>query len=79
MTWVIHKSMNNSGDLGYSRVKLAANARRRHMKLWFTTANVPQRSRCGEIGSPEGEKMPTYNEYFTLLSCCDYGVGIFYE
>jgi len=26
------------------------------MKLWFTTANGPQQSRCGEIGSPEGEK-----------------------
>jgi len=33
------------------------------MKLWFTTAIGPQQSRCGEIGSPEGEKMPTYDYY----------------
>ncbi|MBC8357353.1 MAG: hypothetical protein H8E54_00185 [Candidatus Aminicenantes bacterium] len=24
------------------------------MKLWFFTANALKRSRCGEIGSPEG-------------------------
>jgi len=36
------------------------------MKLWFSTANGPQQSRCGEIGSPEGEKMPTYNEIMFL-------------
>jgi hypothetical protein len=29
------------------------------MKLWFSTAIGPQQSRCSEIGSPEGEKMPT--------------------
>jgi len=28
------------------------------MKLWSSTANGPQRSRCNKIGSPEGEKMP---------------------
>ena len=43
--------MNNSGNLCYSRVEVAANARRRHMKLWFTSANGPQQSRSGEIGS----------------------------
>jgi hypothetical protein len=36
------------------------------MKLWFTTANGPQQSRCGEIGSPEGEKMPTYDDQFSF-------------
>ena len=36
------------------------------MKLWSPTANGPQQSRCGEIGSPEGEKMPTYNEIIIL-------------
>jgi len=35
------------------------------MKLWFTTANGSQQSRCSEIGSPEGEKMPTLD----YLSC----------
>ena len=58
--------MNNSGYLSYSRVEVAADARRRAMKLWFSTANGPQQSRCGEIGSPEGEKMPTYNEIMFL-------------
>jgi len=52
--------MNNSGSLIYSRVEVAADARRRPVKLWSSTANGPQQSRCGEIGSPEGEKMPTY-------------------
>ncbi len=46
--------MNNSGDLSCSRVEVAADARRRAMKLWFSTANGPQQSRCGEIGSPGG-------------------------
>jgi len=36
------------------------------MKLWSSTANGPQQSRCDEIGSPEGEKMPTYNEIMFL-------------
>jgi hypothetical protein len=53
-------------NLGYSRAEVAANARRRLMKLWFTTANGPQRSRSCEIGSPEGEKMPTYDDQFSL-------------
>jgi hypothetical protein len=38
------------------------------MKLWFTTANGPQQRRCGEIGSPEGEKMPTYRKWGLSLS-----------
>jgi hypothetical protein len=33
------------------------------MKLWSSTANGPQQSRSGDIGSPEGEKMPTYDDY----------------
>jgi hypothetical protein len=36
------------------------------MKLWFTTANGPQQSRCSEIGSPEGEKMTTYSKMGTV-------------
>ena len=40
--------------LDYSRVEVAVDARRRSMKLWSSTANGPQRSRCGEIGSPKG-------------------------
>jgi len=51
--------MNNSGYLCYSRVEVAGDARRRHMKLWSSTAIGPQQSRCSEIGSPVGEKMPT--------------------
>ncbi len=54
--------MNNqeaSSNLDYSRVEVAVYARRRPMKLWFATAIGPQQSRCSEIGSPEGEKMPT--------------------
>jgi hypothetical protein len=31
------------------------------MKLWFTTANPLQRSRYGEISSPEGKKMSIIN------------------
>jgi len=45
--------MNNSGYLIYSRVEVAADGRRRLMKLWLSTANGPQQSRCSEIGSPE--------------------------
>ncbi|MCK4645587.1 MAG: hypothetical protein KAU46_04990 [Candidatus Aminicenantes bacterium] len=41
-------------NLDCSRVGLAADVRRRLMKLWKSTANGPQRSRCGEIGSPKG-------------------------
>ena len=37
-----------------SRVEVAAAARRRAMKLYYGTANGPQRSGCGQIGSPEG-------------------------
>ena len=40
--------------LDYSRVEVAVDARRRPMKLWFTTAIGPQQSRCSEIGSPKG-------------------------
>ena len=32
------------------------------MKLCFVTANEPQRSRCGNIGSPEGWKMSIINK-----------------
>jgi hypothetical protein len=32
------------------------------MKLWSSTANELQRSRCCEIGLPEGEKMTKYGE-----------------
>jgi len=45
-------------NLDYSRVEVAVGARRRAMKLWSSTAIGPQQSRCSEIGSPEGEKMP---------------------
>jgi len=38
------------------------------MKLWFTTANEPQQSRCSKIGSPEGEKMPTYDYYSSFIA-----------
>jgi hypothetical protein len=39
------------------------------MELYLDTANGPQRSRCGEIGSPEGEKMPEYLEnVFVVIS-----------
>jgi hypothetical protein len=46
-------------NLDYSRVEVAVGVRRRAMKLWSSTAIGPQQSRCSEIGSPEGEKMPT--------------------
>jgi hypothetical protein len=45
-------------NLDYSRAKIAAAAREWPMKLYFYTANGLQRSRCSEIGSPEGQKMP---------------------
>jgi len=51
--------MNNSGDLIYSRVEVAVDARRRAMKLWSSTEIGPQQSRCSKIGSPGGEKIPT--------------------
>jgi hypothetical protein len=38
-----------------------------------------QAARDDNLTKPEGEKMPTYDEYFTLFRCCDYGVGRFYE
>jgi hypothetical protein len=37
-----------------SRAEVAAAARRRAMKLYYGTANGPQRSGCGRIGLPEG-------------------------
>jgi len=37
-----------------SRVEVAADARRQLMKLWSSTTNGLQRSRCSEISSPEG-------------------------
>jgi hypothetical protein len=40
-------------DLDYSRVEVAVDARRRPMKLWSSTTNGPQRSKYGEIDSPE--------------------------
>jgi len=36
------------------RVEVAAAARRRAMTLYYGTANGPQHSGCGQIGSPEG-------------------------
>jgi hypothetical protein len=48
---IISESVNQRG-LFTSRGCCKCEAR--FMKLWFTTANVPQQSRCGEIGSPEG-------------------------
>ncbi len=38
-----------------SRVEIAVDARRRPMKIWSSTSNGPQRSRCGELSSPEGK------------------------
>ncbi len=32
-------------SLNYSRVEVAADARHRHMKLWFSTANRPNLTR----------------------------------
>jgi len=37
--------MNDSGHLDYSRAEVAANVRRRFMKLRSSTANGPQQSR----------------------------------
>jgi hypothetical protein len=42
--------------LDYSRVELGAVTRRRRVKLWFSTANPPQRSKWAEIGSPLGKQ-----------------------
>jgi hypothetical protein len=50
-------------NLNYSQVEVAADRRRRPVKLWSSTANGPQRTRCGEIGSPEREKMPMIIDY----------------
>jgi len=58
--------MNNSWYMSYSRVEVAVDARRRPMKLWSSTAIGPQQSRCSEIGSPEGEKMPTVDEIMLI-------------
>ena len=41
-------------NLDYSRVELGSDTRRRQVKLWLSTANLPQRSRWAEIGSPSG-------------------------
>ncbi len=43
--------------MDYSRVEMAADARRQGMKPWSFTANALQQSRCREIGSPERENM----------------------
>jgi len=43
-------------NLDYSRVEVAADARRQAMKLWSSTANGLQRSRWGEIDSLPGKK-----------------------
>jgi len=51
-------SFYEGGHLDYSRVEIAAAARQWPMKLYEYTANGLQRSRCCEIGSPEGEKLP---------------------
>ena len=47
------KNNTPPSSLDYSRVEVAVDARRRLMKLWFSTAIGPQQSRCSEIGSPE--------------------------
>ena len=43
--------------MDHSRPKIAAAARQWPMKLYEYTANGPQRSRYGEISSPEGERL----------------------
>ncbi len=53
-------------NLDYSRVEVTADARRRSMKLWSSTAIGPQRSRCSKIGPPEVEKMPTLKKMGTF-------------
>ena len=47
-------SLIESPNPDISRVEVAATARRRAMKLYYGTANGPQRSGCGQVGSPEG-------------------------
>jgi hypothetical protein len=58
-----HETLASSTDAEYerfysmpdiSRVEVAAAARRRAMKLYYGTANGPQRSGCCQIGSPAG-------------------------
>jgi len=41
--------MNDASIFGYSRVEIAPDARRRQVKLWLSTANLPQQSSWGEI------------------------------
>jgi hypothetical protein len=38
----------------YSRAEVARRCKAQRMKLWCSTANALQQSRCGEIGSPIG-------------------------
>jgi hypothetical protein len=52
--------INDSEVLDYLRAKIAAAARKWLLKLYLNTANGLQRSRCSEVGSPEGEKMPIF-------------------
>jgi len=63
--------MNNSGVLIYSRGEVAADARRRAMKLWSSTAIGPQQSRrrCEER-SDSGNLvlLAIQNEIATLCS-----------
>jgi hypothetical protein len=68
MNFGIDNGINNSGFLDYSRAKIAAEARKWPMKLYLYTVNGLQRSRCSEIGSPEGEKMPMKIKRFFLKS-----------
>jgi hypothetical protein len=42
------------------------------MKLYFGTANGPQRSGCGQIGSPEGLKFFSIAPHFS-------GTGVGYK
>jgi hypothetical protein len=64
--------MNNSGERGLFTSRGCCKCEAWFMKLWFTTASGPQQSRCGEIGSPEGEKMATY-DYQLFLKVFMYG------
>jgi len=50
--------MNNSGEPGLFTSRDCRRCKAQGMKLWSSTANALQRSKCGDIGSPEGEKMP---------------------
>ena len=43
-------------NLDYSRVEMDAVTRRRQVKLWLSTANLPQRNKWAEIDSPLGKK-----------------------